>query len=273
MIWFVDNARPSNGDGRLSAPFNCLVGPGCFNPAAADDPGDNIFLFSGSTSYNGGLTLLNNQRLIGQGATATLASITALTVPAGSAIAGTAFGTLTVADASITGTGQALDLTTGTLTADDNSRSRLLIQDNSVSGQRQGAMFFNASNTAQLDVTLTGNTLSTQPANPAAFENLTVGANSSGAEASNVCTNIRNNSVARGGADAFGAGVPADAIFLNNDAGSTLRLERGTSASNDPAQVVRDNNPASAANGVFTDGTITLVATGTCLLPETAPLP
>ena len=51
------------------------------------------------------------------------------------------------------------------------------------------------------------------------------------------------------------------------------RLEQGTSTSTNPAQVVRDNNPASAANGVLTDGTITLVANATCLLPETAPLP
>ena len=157
MIWFVDNARPTSGDGRLSAPNNCLAGLFCFTTLAADEAGDNVLLYTGSTSYAGGVTLLNNQRLIGQGASAPLATITGLTVPpgsdplpvtggtnptietgagnavtlgqnntvrgltignrsaVGSAIAGTSFGTLTVADASITGTGQALDLTTGTL--------------------------------------------------------------------------------------------------------------------------------------------------------------
>ena len=50
----------------------------------------------------------------------------------------------------ITGTtnGNGID---GALAADDNSRARLLIQGNTVSGQRQGAMFFNANNTGQLE--------------------------------------------------------------------------------------------------------------------------
>jgi uncharacterized repeat protein (TIGR01451 family) len=74
-IWFV-NAAVGAGDGRLTSPFNCLVGPGCFNdlPKKA---GDNIFLYSGD--YTGGLTLMESQKLIGQGATASLASITGLT--------------------------------------------------------------------------------------------------------------------------------------------------------------------------------------------------
>ncbi len=79
MIWFVDSAAGAGGDGRLTTPFNCLVGAGCFDPVAADDPGDNIFLYSGS--YTGGLTFLANQKLIGQAASATLASIAGVTVP------------------------------------------------------------------------------------------------------------------------------------------------------------------------------------------------
>jgi hypothetical protein len=159
------------------------------------------------------------------------------------------------------------------LAADDNSRARLLIQGNTVRDQRLGAMFFSASNTAQLDVTILGNTVSTRPTDATAFENLTVGSNDANGGTPIVCTNIRTNSVVRGGSNAGGIGFNADAIFLNDDPGSTLRLEQGTSTSTDPAQVVRDNNPTSAANGVLTDGTITLVANATCLLPETAPLP
>ena len=83
MIWFVDTAAGVNGDGRLSSPYNCLVGAGCFDPAAPDDAGDNIFLYTG-TINNGGLTLLANQKLIGQGASATLASITGITLAADS---------------------------------------------------------------------------------------------------------------------------------------------------------------------------------------------
>jgi hypothetical protein len=84
MIWFVNSAAAAGGDGRLTTPFNCLVGAGCFDPVAADDPGDNIFLYSGS--YTGGLTLLNAQKLIGQGASSgtTLAVVAVVTVPANS---------------------------------------------------------------------------------------------------------------------------------------------------------------------------------------------
>jgi uncharacterized repeat protein (TIGR01451 family) len=82
VIWFVNAAAAPGGDGRLTAPFNALTGGGSFTAVAADDPGDNIFLYSGN--YTGGLTLLNDQKLIGQGAGATLASITGLTPPPGS---------------------------------------------------------------------------------------------------------------------------------------------------------------------------------------------
>lgn len=74
MIFFVNDDDPvAGGDGRLTNPFNCLVGAGCFSTSTADEPGDNIFLFNGA--YAGGLTLLANQKLIGQGASATLQSI------------------------------------------------------------------------------------------------------------------------------------------------------------------------------------------------------
>ncbi|HET6977403.1 MAG TPA: Ig-like domain-containing protein [Pyrinomonadaceae bacterium] len=84
MIWFVDDSATVGGDGRLTKPFNCYTGASnaaqtCFSDTAIDDPGDNIFLFSGN--YSGGFQLLNNQRLIGQGATDTLANIGGLTVP------------------------------------------------------------------------------------------------------------------------------------------------------------------------------------------------
>jgi hypothetical protein len=85
VIWFVNSAAATNGDGRLTSPFNCLRGPGCFDSTttggAADDPGDTIFLYASATSYSGGLTLLNNQLLIGQGASGTLAGDAGYTVP------------------------------------------------------------------------------------------------------------------------------------------------------------------------------------------------
>ena len=83
-IWFVNAAAAAGGTGRLTSPFNCYTGTSgggqtCLSDTAADDPGDIIFLFSGA--YTGGNTLLNNQRLVGQGATDTLANIGGVTVP------------------------------------------------------------------------------------------------------------------------------------------------------------------------------------------------
>src|SRR6185503_7389530 len=123
------------------------------NPAA----NDNIFLYESAIDHAGPVTLLNGQKFIGQDATASLSSITGLTPPAGSDplptmnsanativnitggssitvasnntlrgftggdattdITGSGFGTLTISDVTLNGTGQALDLTNGTLAA------------------------------------------------------------------------------------------------------------------------------------------------------------
>jgi hypothetical protein len=157
MIWFVNSSAAPGGDGRLSSPYNCLKGAGCFDSAAPDDPNDNIFLYSGN--YTGGITLLSGQKLIGQGATNSLAAIAGVT-PApnsdpfpttsgadpvittvaaatnaiavgtnnllrgftignttGAGLTGNAFGTLTVREVTINGQGQALNLSNGILDA------------------------------------------------------------------------------------------------------------------------------------------------------------
>src|SRR6185503_12728491 len=163
MIWFVNEFASCPCNGRLTNPFVDLSGPGSFDSGAADDPGDNIFLYTGA--YTGGLTLLANQRLIGEGASASLSSITGLTPPSysdplpatggarpgvenaagsnilltsgnylrgfdigdsaasGSAISGGMFGTLTVTELAISGTGRALNLNNGTLGATIDSIS------------------------------------------------------------------------------------------------------------------------------------------------------
>jgi uncharacterized repeat protein (TIGR01451 family) len=81
MIWFVQAGAAAGGDGRRLSPFNCFVGTNCFDDTTNDIAGDNIFLYTGT--YTGGQTLLNNQRLIGQGATASILSITGLPAPSG----------------------------------------------------------------------------------------------------------------------------------------------------------------------------------------------
>ncbi len=150
LIWFIDASAGAGGDGRIATPFNDLdVGASSFDTNAADAVGDNIFMAQGN--YQGGLTLLNNQRLIGDGATGTLAAILGITVPANSAplpalsgtrpvvtsasnginlgagntirgfnignavtgVSGTNFGALTASEMLVNGTGEALDLDTG----------------------------------------------------------------------------------------------------------------------------------------------------------------
>ena len=172
-IWFINSAAVGGGNGRLSTPFNCLTGAGCFsavNDGGANHPkaGDFIFLYKSPTppaAFTGGVTLLNNQKLIGEGASASLATIAGVAVPAGSdplpttgnappvittaaaatngvnlAAAGSAelrgftisnttgfkvasgasFGTLTVSEVTLGGTGGDLNLTSGALSATES---------------------------------------------------------------------------------------------------------------------------------------------------------
>ena len=86
MVWFVNNTAAAGGDGRLTNPFNCLVGAGsCLTAAAAGSrgaAGHAIFIYTGSGAYTAGLTLLDQQRLIGQGTSQGFVAATGLTFPA-----------------------------------------------------------------------------------------------------------------------------------------------------------------------------------------------
>jgi methionine-rich copper-binding protein CopC len=94
MIWFIDDNAASgsctannNICGRLTHPFSTLPSFEAVNGNAtpvngtdviAPEAGDHIFIFSGS--YTGPLTLENNQRVIGQGATTgTLSGLSGIT--------------------------------------------------------------------------------------------------------------------------------------------------------------------------------------------------
>jgi hypothetical protein len=81
-LWFVNIAAASNGDGSLASPFkdwsdfatsNALTGT--VNPAV----NQTIFVYSGT--YSGAATLKTGQKVLGQGATTTLASFAGATVP------------------------------------------------------------------------------------------------------------------------------------------------------------------------------------------------
>ncbi len=95
MIWFVKNdavfcTTLAAGCGRLSNPFSTLASFAAINNGTGNNPAaaDNIFIYTGSGNYDASLTLLNNQKLIGQGATNALTgagSISGLTPPSFSA--------------------------------------------------------------------------------------------------------------------------------------------------------------------------------------------
>ncbi|KAA3663384.1 MAG: DUF11 domain-containing protein, partial [Chloroflexi bacterium] len=84
VIWFIDNSAGGGGDGRLSSPFNNIASFNAIQTGTAPNAksGDGIFLYTGSGNYTSGITLLNNQFLIGQGATSSIESIIGITLPA-----------------------------------------------------------------------------------------------------------------------------------------------------------------------------------------------
>jgi hypothetical protein len=64
-IWYVDNTAAPGGDGTSDNPFDSLADvSGASGPDAA---GDIIYVRTGSGDYTGGITLLNNQTLWGEG--------------------------------------------------------------------------------------------------------------------------------------------------------------------------------------------------------------
>ena len=73
-IYFVNSSAATNGNGTLSSPFKLVqnaIGTGS-NP---------VFIYTGTGSSGTTLTLSTNQKVIGQGATASLVSLLGLTVP------------------------------------------------------------------------------------------------------------------------------------------------------------------------------------------------
>lgn len=84
VVWFINNAASTAGDGRLTTPFNSIS---AFMTQAADKAGDRIFIYQGAGAYPGTLLLLNQQQVIGHGS--------GLSLPPNLAIAAAARPTLT----------------------------------------------------------------------------------------------------------------------------------------------------------------------------------
>ncbi|MES2796827.1 MAG: Ig-like domain-containing protein [Bacteroidota bacterium] len=73
MIWFVNPAAGASGTGTLQSPFKNM------SDVVGTSEGNTIFVYSGSPT--GALTLLDNQKLVGQGASASLVSISGIAFP------------------------------------------------------------------------------------------------------------------------------------------------------------------------------------------------
>ncbi|MFL6277377.1 MAG: HYR domain-containing protein, partial [Blastocatellia bacterium] len=291
LIWFVDAGAPAAGaDGTLAHPFSCLVGSGCFNPAASDAANDNIFLYSGS--YTGGLSLLAGQYLIGQGASQSLLTITGLAAPSGTnllpatggtnpaittsaastngvnlgtnnqiwgvtfgnttgaGVSGTGFGTLKVRDTAKNGSGQALNLSTGTLDAifqsiASTSSAGTGISVNAASGSLSVSGATSITNSAGTGVSLTNNT---GTISFAALNISNAGTNQSGL----VGTDNSNTITTAGGAISTGSGT---AVNITRASGTT------------PLNVTLTSVSANGgANGIVlsnTSGSFTVAGDGT----------
>ncbi|MBI2760815.1 MAG: hypothetical protein HYX51_05255 [Chloroflexi bacterium] len=85
MIWFINNGAAACG--RLSHPFSTLAAFNTVNVGGGNNPDDNqaIFIYESGTQYTGAVALRTGQRLIGQDATAALATIAGITLPPNSA--------------------------------------------------------------------------------------------------------------------------------------------------------------------------------------------
>ena len=82
-VWFIDNNGTGNNGGTLLNPFQTI---GAFNASLNTGAGDFIRIDTGIANYINGITLLNNQTVLGEGATGTLVSLIPglLPTPAGS---------------------------------------------------------------------------------------------------------------------------------------------------------------------------------------------
>jgi len=87
LLWYVDNSVTVNGDGRSSSPFRQTSDFTAVNDGAAGHPGNNdlIFLRRGGGNYTSTVNLRAGQRLIGDGATGTFASVFGFGLAPGSA--------------------------------------------------------------------------------------------------------------------------------------------------------------------------------------------
>lgn len=265
VVWFVNNNAASNGDGRLGTPFKLITN------VAGTAAGHTIFVYESATAYSGSINLLANQKLVGQDATQSLATISGLTPHAtystqfpamnsgngttvlltaansniitlnsgntirgltignagtGKKITGNNFGTLTLGnaatpDVTLSGTGQALDLQTGTLsgglaglTTTSSASQGVFI--NSVAGT------YNFGPTSITGSTAQGILISGSSAIVPTFGATTVNAGTDGVSIQNNTGNVTFSALAvttSNGAGLLGSNNTGQIIVTNNTSG------------------------------------------------------
>lgn len=85
VIWFINDDAAAGGTGTLAKPFNSLNSFQAINNGSGNNAKDGHFIFIYSGNYDGGITVRNNQKVFGQGATgSTLLALTGLSAPSGS---------------------------------------------------------------------------------------------------------------------------------------------------------------------------------------------
>jgi uncharacterized repeat protein (TIGR01451 family) len=261
MIWFINNtpgACAAGCDGRLTHPFTSLAafeainGNGTTSGGAVIDPeaGDNIFLYTGAGNYAGPLTLESTQRLIGQGATSSIPSITTIAVAPDSdplpSTGGTppviAGGGITLAqDDQIYGLNLNSTTTTSIQNAASASVGAFLMDTVAINNTNRSGLVLNAGGTA----TATGiNTINSGTSTALNITNTNIGVggltfrsiSSSGGTANGI---ILNNTGSSGGLSVTGNGAPAT--------GGTIQTKTGTNSSATQGTGVFLNNTANVS--------------------------
>ncbi|HNJ40002.1 MAG TPA: Ig-like domain-containing protein, partial [Acidobacteriota bacterium] len=145
-VWYVDSTASAGGNGTFASRFDSLADvTGATGP---DTASDIIYIFERTGDYDGNMTLLNNQQLIGSGVALTVNTITVVAAGSnttlvttaastnsitlgsgntvrgftignttGAGINGNGIGTFSADTLTINGTGQILNLNNGTINA------------------------------------------------------------------------------------------------------------------------------------------------------------
>jgi uncharacterized repeat protein (TIGR01451 family) len=296
MIWFINNAPgacSAGCDGRLTHPFTSLTafeainGNGATSLGVVIDPeaGDNIFIYTGSGNYTGPLTLENNQRVIGQGASSDIPTLTGITLAPDSDALPTTGGTKPTITSSSSGIvlaqndqlhGLAFSNTTNAAVNGAANVGTLLMSDIAITNTSGAGFDLSGGGTVEMTGT---NTVSTTTGASVNFTNTTIGAGnvtfqSVSHNGNNTAVTLTNTGagqfIVTGTGTTSGSGgtientVGADAIRLNNTDGRVIlknMIIEDITASTDASAANDTRSNVDAIHGQQVDGGLNLEGT------------